>query len=408
MSGDTKKADKHRRANTSLARRSPNPARWPQRLILINLLLWAAAAFWIQMGKDTTLARRQLAIPMALVEIPPELIQQGVNEINRTREEVAKINSTAERDLPWHKFAAPFDAKDTRPKIAVLVNGLGLQHNLTQQMLQSLPAAVTLGFSSYGRQLKEWLGFTRSQRREVVLSLPLQTGIATANPHDTPPQLEDAGPFALSADLTAMQNIGRLDWLLERGEGAVGLMPNANEAFWLASEAATTLLTSLRERGYLLATPTASVVQSSLVAGVPTATLTIALDHPVDEATLNSQLQRVESTAKAEGAAAISLPAYPALLAPLNAWIAKLGERGFALVPLSVITEQRTANNPPAAAAVAPPSPSPSSTLAPSPTPAPSPAPTTAAEEQAAPPQTNAVKPPAPGSDKSKHQKSKH
>jgi len=254
-----------------------------------------------------------------------------------------------------------------------------------------------LGFSSYGRQLKEWLGFTRSQRREVVLSLPLQSS-AQPNPRESK-LLEDAGPFALSADLTGKQNIGRLDWLLERGEGAVGLMPNANEAFWLASEAANTLLTSLRERGYLLATPTASVVQSSLVAGVPTATLTIALDHPVDEATLNSQLQRVESTAKAEGAAAISLPAYPALLAPLNAWIAKLGERGFALVPLSAITEQRTANNPPAAAAVAP---SPSSTAAPSP------APTTAAKEQAAPPQTNAAKPPAPGSDKSKHQKPKH
>jgi polysaccharide deacetylase 2 family uncharacterized protein YibQ len=398
MSGDTKKADNRRRADTSLVgRRSPNPARWPQRLILINLLLWAAAAFWIQMGKDATLARRQLAIPMALVEIPPELIQQGVNEINRTREEVAKINSNAERDLPWHKFAAPFDAKDTRPKIAVLVNGLGLQHNLTQQMLQSLPAAVTLGFSSYGRQLKEWLGFTRSQRREVVLSLPLQSS-AQPNLRESK-LLEDAGPFALSADLTAMQNIGRLDWLLERGEGAVGLMPNANEAFWLASEAANTVLNSLRERGYLLATPTASVVQSSLVAGVPTATLTVALDHPVDEATLNSQLQRVESTAKAEGAAAISLPAYPALLAPLNAWIAKLGERGFALVPLSAITEQRTANNPPAAAAVAP---SPSSTAAPSP------APTTAAKEQAAPTQTNTAKPPAPGSDKSKHQKPKH
>ncbi len=387
MSGDTKKSGQHRRADTSLVRRSPNPARWPQRLILINLLLWAAAAFWIQMGKDATLARRQLAIPMALVEIPPELIQQGLNEINRTREEVAKINSTAERDLPWHKYAAPFDIKDPRPKIAVLVNGLGLQHEMTQQMLQSLPAGVTLGFSSYGRQLKEWLGFTRSQRREVVLSLPLQSS-AQANPRESK-LLEDAGPFALGADLTPMQNIGRLDWLLERGEGAVGLMPNANEAFWLASEAATTLLNSLRERGYLLATPTASVVQSSLVAGVPTATLTVALDHPVDEATLNSQLQRVESTAKAEGAAAISLPAYPALLAPLNAWIAKLGERGFALVPLSAVTEQRTAINPPAAA------------------PAPSPAATTAAEKQAAPAKTNTAKP-APASDKSKQQKSKH
>ncbi|MBU3655385.1 MAG: divergent polysaccharide deacetylase family protein [Alphaproteobacteria bacterium] len=382
MAGDTKKSGQHRRADTSLVRRPPNPARWPQRLILINLLLWAGAAFWIQMGKDATLARRQLAIPMALVEVPPELIQQGVQEINRTREEVAKINSTAERDLPWHKYAAPFDVKDTRPKIAVLVNGLGLQHEMTQQMLQSLPAGVTLGFSSYGRQLKEWLGFTRGQRREVVLSLPLQSS-AQANPRESK-RSEDAGPFALGADLTPMQNIGRLDWLLERGEGAVGLMPNANEAFWQDSEAADTLLSSLRERGYLLATPTATVVQSSLAAGVPTASLTVALDQPVDEATLNSQLQRVESTAKAEGAAAISLPAYPALLAPLNAWIAKLADRGFALVPLSAVTEQRTAINPPAAA------------------PAPSPAATTAAEKQAAPAKTNTAKP-APASDKSKH-----
>jgi polysaccharide deacetylase 2 family uncharacterized protein YibQ len=398
MAGDTKKSGQHRRADTSLVRRSPNPARWPQRLVLINLLLWAAAAFWIQMGKDATLARRQLAIPMALVEVPPELIQQGVQEINRTREEVAKINSTAERDLPWHKYAAPFDIKDPRPKIAVLVNGLGLQHEMTQQMLQSLPAGVTLGFSSYGRQLKEWLGFTRGQRREVVLSLPLQGGGAAANspnsPHTNPPRFEDAGPFALGADLTPMQNIGRLDWLLERGEGAVGLMPNANEAFWLASEAATTLLNSLRERGYLLATPTATVVQSSLAAGVPTASLTVALDQPVDEATLNSQLQRVESTAKAEGAAAISLPAYPALLAPLNAWIAKLAERGFALVPLSAVTEQRTAINPPAASAA-------------SPTPAAPPAAAPITEDKIAPAKTNTAKP-APASDKSKQQKSKH
>jgi hypothetical protein len=177
------------------------------------------------------------------------------------------------------------------------------------------------------------------------------------------------------------------------------------------SEVATYDLAAEIAPGAALATGAAAIVQLVALLNhaastaeapivVPTATLTIALDHPVDEATLNSQLQRVESTAKAEGAAAISLPAYPALLAPLNAWIAKLGERGFALVPLSAITEQRTANNPPAAAAVAPPSPSS--------TPAPSPAPTTAAKEQAAPSQTNAVKPPAPGSDKSKHQKSKH
>ncbi|MBM3602666.1 MAG: hypothetical protein FJX22_02660, partial [Alphaproteobacteria bacterium] len=152
--------------------RRPNPARWPQRLVLINLLLWTSAGFWIQMGSEATMARRHLAIPVALVEIPPELMQQGLAEIERSRGEVAKINNAAQRDLPRHKYAAPFDDKDKRPRIAVLITGLGLQYQLTQQMLQALPHAVTLGFSSYGRQIKEWLEFARSQQREVVLSLP--------------------------------------------------------------------------------------------------------------------------------------------------------------------------------------------------------------------------------------------
>jgi len=317
------------------------------------------------------MARRHLAIPVALVEIPPELMQQGLAEIERSRGEVAKINNAAQRDLPRHKYAAPFDDKDKRPRIAVLITGLGLQYQLTQQMLQALPHAVTLGFSSYGRQIKEWLEFARSQQREVVLSLPLQTAInpnAAKSPDSQTLLDQDAGPFALGVELTLKQNLSRLDWLLERGEGAVGLMPNGNEAFWQAGEVASTVLNSLRERGYLLATPTLSLVQSALSAGVPTATLSVAVDQPIDNAALTAQLQRLEGTAKTQGAAAISLPAYPALLPPLTAWLAKLNERGFVLAPLSAVTEDRSSTShaspstPPASPPEStPPAPSPAS-----------------------------------------------
>lgn len=97
---------------------------------------------------------------------------------------------------PWQVYARRFDQADRRPRVALVIAGLGLDAEASRAAIAQLPAAVTLGFSPYAHELPNWIGAARQAGHEVLLGLPLE-------PADFP--REDPGPGTLLTSLDPPQ-----------------------------------------------------------------------------------------------------------------------------------------------------------------------------------------------------------
>ena len=75
---------------------------------------------------------------------------------------------------PWRVYARPFDATDLRPRVAVVMSGLGLSNAATEAAIQGLPGAVTLAFQPYSDGLQRWIGLARAAGHETLLNLPME------------------------------------------------------------------------------------------------------------------------------------------------------------------------------------------------------------------------------------------
>ena len=100
---------------------------------------------------------------------------------------------------PWRRFAAVYDATDVRPRIAVVLTGLGLSAEATDTAIRELPAPITLSFTPYADRLDHWMGLARVNGHEVLLDLPMEP---TNFPYDDP------GPQTLLTQLDAAKSAG--------------------------------------------------------------------------------------------------------------------------------------------------------------------------------------------------------
>ncbi len=116
---------------------------------------------------------------------------------------------------PWQVYARPFDTKETRPRIALIVTGIGLDQTLSQAALDRLPGPVTFGFDPYADNVTDNIANARSLGHEALLGLPFE-------PLDYPRQ--DPGPLTLLTSLDASQNTDRLMKLMGKASGYIGFV----------------------------------------------------------------------------------------------------------------------------------------------------------------------------------------
>ena len=218
------------------------------------------------------------------------------------------------------------------PRIAVLVTGLGLPDAPAGDVLKGLPAAVSVAYGAYGRNLQESVSRARGNGHEVLLQIPLE-------PNNYP--TVDPGPHTLLTTLPPQDNMKRLQWLMSRYTGYVGVTNHMGEKFEATSESLTPVLEELKRRG-LLYVDDGSAKDSTVsqIAGA------IGLDYSVanvqiDPGNLPKQLAQLETTAKERGAAIGVVKATPATVKQLSDWAAKLEAKGFVLVPVSAAVRSR-------------------------------------------------------------------
>ena len=237
----------------------------------------------------------------------------------------------------WRRNAQPFEAPETRPRIAVVLTGLGLSSAATEAAIKQLPGPISLSFTPYSRRLNEWIALARVNGHEVLLDLPMEP---TSYPDDDP------GPQALLTALSPRQNLERLDWALRRATGFVGVAAVMGSRFLASEEHMTPILEALKTRGLLfldnrdsdasVAGPLAQKI------GVANAVNHRFLDRAqASRIAIDDRLVQLERIARSEGfAVAIGQP-YPVTIERLAKWAADLEARGFVLAPLSAVAAAR-------------------------------------------------------------------
>ncbi len=235
----------------------------------------------------------------------------------------------------WRVYARPFDKAEKRPRISVVLYGLGLDATATRSAIKNLPTAISLAFTPYAKGLDGWLAEARAAGHEALMMVPMESA-------DFP--ISDPGPRALLTSLSAEQNIDRLEWVLARAAGYVGITEHLGSRFTASSHHMLALFQALRKRGLLFLAgrrEAAGLVRE--IAGplrLPFAVSKLYIDLRATRSLIDAQLVELERLAGNLGqSVGMGFP-YPITIERLANWAGKLESRGFVLAPVSALAKR--------------------------------------------------------------------
>ncbi len=237
---------------------------------------------------------------------------------------------------PWRVYSRPSNVLETRPKIAVVISGLGINSVRTEQAL-ALPGSVSLAFAPYSRKIDSWISAARENGHEVLLTLPME-------PANFP--RSDPGPFALMSTLDEEQNTRRLEWILSRTTGYVGVASYQGSGFASNPAVLRPVLANLKQRGLLYLdgkqTGASAAPQMAASLGVPIGRADIVIDANLSRAAILKQMKLAESLARANGSVIVLGHPYPVTLDRIRVWVRELADQGLALTPISGVIADRS------------------------------------------------------------------
>lgn len=226
--------------------------------------------------------------------------------------------------LPWKIYGRPFEATPGKPRMAVVVAGLGLDKDATEAAIAKLPAEVTLAFSPYAGGLDKWVKKARDAGHEVILMLPAEAAGFPAR---------DPGPWGLLVNNQVEDNIGRLEQVLSRAPGAVGVL--APEGAFVRSDKLSPVLAALKDRGLIFLGDGAKVDVD-----LPQAAVTATLDTDLFRDAIEARLGVAARAAKDNGTGLLVVAPRPVAFDRLVGWLDRLGDQGIVLAPATAIVKQ--------------------------------------------------------------------
>jgi uncharacterized protein len=232
---------------------------------------------------------------------------------------------------PMTAYAPPAPS-DKRPRIAIVITGLGISAKETSAAIAQLPPEVTLAFAPYDDDVQRWVSEARKQGHEVLMEVPME-------PYDFPDS--DPGPHTLRAGVGEESNTERLTWSLTRFAGYAGVTNLLGSRFLSDPDSLEPVLTFLERRGLFFfesgptSRSTASDVAQRLDAPYLQSSTTIDTIQTAME--IDQRLSELEARARTNGSASGSGFLYPVTIERVTEWTHGLAGRGFVLVPASAI-----------------------------------------------------------------------
>jgi polysaccharide deacetylase 2 family uncharacterized protein YibQ len=227
---------------------------------------------------------------------------------------------------------APAVPAGSRPRIALVISGLGISARQTAAALEKLPPQVTLAFAPYSDDVQHWVSEARRLGHEVLLEVPME-------PFDFPDS--DPGPHTLRAAVSEETNTERLTWSLTRFTGYAGVTNLLGGRFLADSDSLAPVMTFLARRGLLFfdSSPESRSVAPDVARQVsaPYVQSKFAVDSIQTAMEIDARLSELESRARSASSAAGTGFVYPVTVERVTAWANGLSGRGFVLVPASAI-----------------------------------------------------------------------
>jgi polysaccharide deacetylase 2 family uncharacterized protein YibQ len=254
-------------------------------------------------------------------------------------------------DWPARHYAAQVDPRDRQKHVALVVNGAGLDQELTLKLLRDVPAAVDIVFSAYmpPDRADSMAQAARETGHECLLSIPMEPSTAP---------MHDEGPHQLTADMSDDVYQQNLYWSLSRLGGCVGATGAADNGMrgerYAESPAFKNMLVEITKRGLLYLDPyTRTPALTPVTNASPELPVPGNIDlvrkmvlppldepapsgEPADEDQIRQNLDRLTGYASPDQPPiGLALNLNPKLIEIIRDWANTLPAKGVTLVPLS-------------------------------------------------------------------------
>ncbi len=245
--------------------------------------------------------------------------------------------SKSPTQTPFEIYRKPYVLNKTKPYLAIAINDFGLDENMSQEMIDSLPSTVTLIMSPYSSNPDKWMKAARADGHEVWLNLPLEN-------KDFP--LTDPGAKGLLTRVSLQYNQDRVEWILGRTTGYVGIAAFSDRALENAKNVFEKMGREMLGRG--LGYFEMNTGGDSFFLPVAKGAKAPYLQNDVSIDILNVQspvFQSLQQQIEADGNAAVVITPTPLNLSEILGWMQTLEDSGIATVPLSAAAAPNTERN---------------------------------------------------------------
>jgi hypothetical protein len=241
---------------------------------------------------------------------------------------------------PAEAYARPAAAPraaggDAPPRIAILITGLGIGAQSTEEAIRRLAEPVSLAFAPYGKDLQAWVDKARGNGHEVALQLPMEPfGYPDADP----------GPQTMLTGAAPAENLKQLRWLLARMTGYFAVTNYMGAKFTASPQALSPVLSEAARRGLAFiddgSSPRSQAASLAVSLGLPAVTGDVIIDAGRSQESIEAALKGLEALARERGQALGVATALPATIEAIARWSEGLGARGIVLTPVSALLSQ--------------------------------------------------------------------
>ena len=251
--------------------------------------------------------------------------------------ELPRIGSNNKKPSDVYARTTPLGViHSDRPKIAILLGGMGLNPKLTQQAIRELPGDVTFAFAPYGDDLQAQVNKARADGHEVLLQLPMEPlGYPANNP----------GPKTLLADADQATNLEALHWHMSRFAGYTGITNYMGGKLLSTAAALKPVMAEMHKRGliYLEDASTALTVSEATAkeTHLSERRAQVVIDADPTPQGIAAALELLEGEARANGFAIGTGSGLEVTVESVKEWAEQLQTRGILLVPISAMYKGR-------------------------------------------------------------------
>lgn len=232
---------------------------------------------------------------------------------------------------PSQVYAQQFKP-DERPRVALIVGGLGINRALTERAIDELPPYVTLAFAPYAKDLTFWTKRARDAGHEVMIEIPMENRVGDE---------QALGPAALLTSRSAEENMQRLDWILSRFGGYFGVTNYLGAKFSGDRDAIEPVLRRIEAAGLAYVDDTGALARIRASGAAQTVNRVIDPGYGSGKSQSQRDLEALEKIALNEGDALGKTYVHDETLDAIANWARSLETREIALAPASAVLALR-------------------------------------------------------------------